>query len=224
MWPFEKRNVHLADVVRPLSGEQLKRLTRIVVIDDEPDTFPTEDLRQNGYSVEYWRSLDAAGLRRLENGEFDIVVLDIQGIVAPGFSDTGDGLGVLRRLKRANPSQAVVACSGQNYSLDTMDFYKIADATLGKPVSIIRCMGILDDLMQSSVGANRYWEGVVASLRVSGVNEKKIRNLEREVMEAAHSGKPLAIERVESIVGHVEKIVIVAELLRKVVALAFGGA
>ena len=111
MWWFDrgKKTTSIRDVAKPLSVEAMKRLARIVVIDDEPDSVPTDDLRANGYSVEYWPIIDAGRLARLERGEFEIIVLDIQGIAPPGFSDTGDGLGVLRQLKKLNPSQVIIA-------------------------------------------------------------------------------------------------------------------
>jgi CheY-like chemotaxis protein len=218
-----KRSKTIRQIAKPLSAEARKRLARIVVIDDEPDSVPTEDLRANGYSVEYWESLDAARLARLERGEFDIVILDIQGIVPPGFSDTGDGLGVLRRLKSSNPSQIVIACSGQSYRIDAMDFYRSADATLAKPISAIRAMEALDEVMRSRVDAGQYWDGVAEMLRQSGVDESRIRKLEHRVAKAAEGNTGVSGAQVEEIVGHVTTVLTVAELVNKAIGLARGG-
>jgi CheY-like chemotaxis protein len=221
-FPWSRQRT-VREVAKPLSSDARKRLTRIVVIDDEPDSVPVEDLRTNGYSVEYWEILNAARLARLERGEFDIVILDIQGIVPPGFSDTGDGLGVLRRLKRANPSQIVVACSGQSYRIDAMDFYRSADGTLAKPISAIRAMETLDELIQSRIGAGQYWDGVANMLREAGVDDAKIRKLENRVAKAAEHSSSLSQSQVESIVGHVGTVVTIAELVNKAISFARGG-
>ncbi len=186
------------------------------MIDDQQDSFPTAELKDSGYRIDYWSRLDASGLRRLEQGEYDIIVLDIQGIVAPDFSDTGDGLGVLRRLKRWNPAQVVVAFSGQSYTLDSMEFYRLADATLSKPVKTIGCMEMLDDLMQNRIGATKYWDGIQSILTTAGVSADKIRKLELAVARAAQKGLPMTTEKVEAIVGHIGTIATVAELLTKV--------
>ena len=53
--------------------------------------FPTASLRADGYTIESWQALDGARLQRLEDGAFDIIILDIQGIAEHGLSDTGDG-------------------------------------------------------------------------------------------------------------------------------------
>lgn len=220
--PFAKKRT-ISDVAKPLSPEALKRLTRIVVIDDEPDSVPTDDLRANGYSVEYWPLIDAARLARLERGEFDIVILDIQGIVSPGFSDTGDGLGVLRRLKKANPSQTIIACSGQSYRIDAMDFYRNADATLAKPISAIRAMETLDGVMQTRIGVGTYWEAIATLLKAGGVAESRITELEGEIAEAMTKGSGVSRDRIEHIIGHVGTIATIVELVGKVILLASGG-
>ena len=201
----------------------MKRLTRIVVVDDERDSVPMADLQANGYAVDYWESLNAERFARLERGEFDIILLDIQGIVTPGFSDTGDGLGILRRLKATNPSQVVVACSGQSYSLDAMDFYRKADATLAKPITSIRAMECVDELMRSRVGARVAWEGIVAMLRTAGVDQAKIDKLERAIATSAKKERQLAAADIEKIVGHVGTIVTVSELAKKAITFIIGG-
>ncbi len=217
---FSRRK--LEDVVKPLTLEALKRLARIVVVDDEPDSVPTDGLKANGYSVDYWPDLDANRLARLERGEFDVVVLDIQGIVAPGLSDTGNGLGVLRRLKHANPTQTVIACSGQSYSIDAMDFYRAADATLAKPISLIRAMETIDEILRTRIGAGYYWNGLVEMLRQSGVTEARIRKLEGEVAKAVSRGTSITVERVEQIVGHIGTIATIGELVKRAILFAGG--
>lgn len=219
---WSKKPKSIRDVAKPLSQDALKRLTRVVVVDDEADSFPTDALRANGYLVEYWESLDAARLARLERGEFDIIVLDIQGIVPPGFSDTGDGLGVLRRLKRINPSQIIIACSGQSYRIDAMEFYRNADATLAKPISALSAMQSIDSVMQTRMGATQYWEGVAQMLSNAGVDASRIRALEDVVARAAAGGQSLSLEKVKAIIGDVGTIATVVELLNKAIGFVLG--
>ena len=79
----------LAPVLNP---EDRKKLAKVLVIDDEEQSFPIENLRADGYSIEHWESVDGPRLSRLEDAQFDIVILDIQGVAAPGLSGAGDGL------------------------------------------------------------------------------------------------------------------------------------
>ncbi|HKE90808.1 MAG TPA: hypothetical protein VKB45_10745, partial [Gemmatimonadales bacterium] len=94
---------------------ELRKRAKIVVVDDDRDSFPTEGLQADGYTIEWWDRIDNARLNRLESGDFDIIILDIQGVAETSLSDTGDGLGVIRRIKTMNPQQVVVAFSGKTY-------------------------------------------------------------------------------------------------------------
>jgi len=95
---FKKRKI--AELPAPPVAE-LRRRTRILVIDDDPHSFPFDTLRREGYAIDYWAKVE--NLQTLEEGRYDIIFLDIQG-VAQEYSKE-DGLGVLEHLKQANPSQ-----------------------------------------------------------------------------------------------------------------------
>ena len=221
-WFWQSKLRSIASIAAPLPLDRLKRLARIVVVDDEADSVPTDALRENGYSVEYWPQLDSPRLARLERGEFDIVMLDIQGIVPANFSDTGNGLGVLRRLKATNPNQIVIACSGQSYTIDAMEFYRNADATLAKPISALRAMQTLDQLLRERISAERYWEGVVALLQRAGVSDARISRLEADLVRSTERQSALSIDSVRARVGDVRNIVTIGELVNKIFALATG--
>ena len=128
MWPWQKRT--LGDVVGEIPLEVLRRRAKIAVIDDDPTAFPTELLQKEGYTIQYLPEVES--LDPLERGQFDIIILDIRG-VAPQWSGddaVDDGLAVLEHLKDRNPSQVVVAFSGETFDLSKSRFWKLADDTL----------------------------------------------------------------------------------------------
>jgi len=63
---------------------EARKRARILVIDDEPDAFPVKLLESEGYNITYWESVES--IRKLEEGEFDILVLDIGGVSSPEVS------------------------------------------------------------------------------------------------------------------------------------------
>lgn len=75
---------------------------RIMIIDDDPTTFNTleKSLEKNGHEV-IWASSGKKGLEKLKEEHPDVVFLE------PQLPD--DGLAVLRKIKRHNPSTVVVA-------------------------------------------------------------------------------------------------------------------
>jgi DNA-binding response OmpR family regulator len=198
--------------------EQKKRV-KIVVIDDDPNSFPTSLLQEDGYTIDAWTSLSAARLHRLESGDYDIIILDIGGITDSSLSDTGDGLGVITRLKAVNRYQVVVAFSGAAFDLGKVPFWKLADDALQKPVSIIKAKETLDALIREHVNVPQYWKSIEALLRSNGVDDSRIRRLEIRVLEAARSKQALGIEDVRKIVGAVSSLGTVASLLTKLLSL-----
>lgn len=182
---FKQKKKSLDSIAKPLSLRDLRKRTKIVVIDDDENAFPIKALADEGYTVEYWSEVKS--LDRLEQGDFDIIVLDIAG-VAKRFSPDDDGFGILQQLKSRNPSQIIVAFSGQSFDLSKQKFFKLADDTMPKPVDPLKCKQVLDQLIESRMTVKHLWETVVALLRSSNVPEKKIKQLEEQVASAVSSG------------------------------------
>lgn len=207
------------DIAVTLTPSELRKRVKIVVIDDEESSFPTKGLQDEGYTVEWWPIVDPSKLRRLESGDFDIIVLDIQGIVPPTISDTGDGLGILRRLKNVNPDQIIVAFSGKSYDLDSMQFFKRAEDVLRKPVSLIQCKEMIDRLIASHVSVRAYWDNLQKLLERQHVSVGRINRLEKEVSRSVLKGKGVSLDRVKEIVGTIDALQTVFGWVQRIAAL-----
>ena len=173
MWFWPKKTIASASVKLPLS-ERRKR-ARILIIDDVQTAFPYKLLQKEGYNVTYWKNV--ANIRDLENGEYDIIVLDIAGIAEPEVSTTG-GIGILTHIKKYNPAQIIIAYSGHKYDLRNAEFWKIADDYLGKPSSLLDCKEKIDALLEQKFTATYYGNVLRTILREQGVSEKKISQFE----------------------------------------------
>lgn len=217
-WRFWKRRT-ITEITDPIPFGELKKRVKIVVVDDDKESFPVEELKESGYTIDWWDQVDSARLHRLESGAFDIIVLDIQGIVAPHLSDTADGLGVLKRIKEVNANQVVVAFSGQTYHLDKMPFYKLADDTMSKPITTIKGKEVLDELIRNRVGVPQYWATIKQLLQKENVPEKKIDRLEHELVRRTTKQELVSADTVKNIVGNVKTISTVVSLLHQIAAL-----
>jgi hypothetical protein len=71
------KKMTIGDLPAP-SFQELKKRTKILVIDDDENSFPFELLRREGYSIEHWPRVES--LSPLEDGHYDIIILDIQGV------------------------------------------------------------------------------------------------------------------------------------------------
>lgn len=219
MFWWRRRIGSLKAAAPSVSFNELKKRVKTVVIDDHQDSFPTEALKRDGYTVDWWPKLDAHLLHRLEAGDYDIIILDIVGITDGDLSDTGDGRGVLRRIKQVNPNQIVVAFSGQSYDFSSQPFWKSADDTLRKPVSLITCKELLDRLMKLNLGIAHYWATVETLLARSDVSAAVTRRLERKVVKAANRRRSLSLEDVKQVVGAIDTIGTVAAFVAKIAGL-----
>jgi DNA-binding response OmpR family regulator len=209
----------LKEITVALPIRELRRRVKIVVVDDDPHSFPIEALQADGYTVEQWQQLDASRLRRLEEGDFDIIILDIQDVCASELSDTGDGLGVLRRVKAVNPSQIIVAFSGRAYDLGSVPFWKLADDALRKPVTLIQCKELLDRLMSERITVQAYWQNIRQLLEKNGVPPAKAKSLEVAVVRAVQGGRTLSLEQLRDTVGTIEALGTVFGWVKRLIAI-----
>ncbi len=178
----------LADERALFPLELLRKRVKILVIDDDKASFPIDLMNSDGYSITQWEALDVNRLRQLETGDFDIVFLDIQG-VAPSTLVENDGIGVLERIKKVNPTQIVVAFSSHSFDLSKNKFWRIADDTLSKPVSFLKCKETVDRLISEKICIGHYWSIVLGILTKEGISKEKISQIEKIVAEAQTTGK-----------------------------------
>ncbi|MBM4083665.1 MAG: response regulator [Planctomycetes bacterium] len=174
-----RRRKKIEDLPAPPVGELRKR-TRILVIDDDPHSFPFDTLRKEGYAIDYWPKVE--NLRTLEEGQYDVIFLDIQGVAQDYAKE--DGLGVLEYLKEKNPSQIVVAFSAHSYDLSKNRFWRLADDSLSKPVEAVKCKQLIDNLIESKRTPAHYWQAIADSLRRQGLAAEDIERVEDKVVRA----------------------------------------
>jgi CheY-like chemotaxis protein len=187
-WP---RQISQLDLTLP-ANESRKR-ARILVIDDDERAFPVKLLQNEGYNVQYWPNVQS--LRALEEGEFDIIILDITGISSPELSKS-EGLGVLEHLKKHNPGQIVVAYSGQSFDLSQQRFFRLADDFLTKPSDLVECKQRIDQLLQTRFTALHYWNALVDVLKKNEVPATKIKSFESLFVKKAQAGERISTEAI----------------------------
>ncbi|MCF1713332.1 hypothetical protein L0U88_01660 [Flavihumibacter sp. RY-1] len=168
----------LKSIQTPLEFEELKKRTRIVVIDDE-DSFPISLFQAENYSIDKWAAVK--DYSKLENGFYDIIVLDIKGVALHISVD--DGLGVLESIKRKNPSQIIIAYSQHSFDLSKAKFWELADEKIAKPSDYLKIKNIIDTLIDSKFKPGRYIETLHSILRKNGYDEIEIKKLDKELIK-----------------------------------------
>ena len=159
-----------------LEFEELKKRTRIVVIDDE-EGFPVKLFQSEGYSIDKWDSVENYG--KLESGFYNIIVLDIKGVAQ--HISTEDGLGVLESIKKRNPAQIIIAYSQHSYDLSKSKFWELADEKIAKPSDFLKIKSIIDNLICTKFKPDRYIKALEIALTTNNIPEKEIEKIERQI-------------------------------------------
>jgi hypothetical protein len=181
---WKKKFNSLANYRSNISFDELKKRLRILVVDDE-DGFPVQLFLNENYSVEKWNKVIDFG--KLENGVYDIIVLDIKGVADHISSD--DGLGVLEVIKKKNPNQIIIAFSQHSYDLSKARFWALADEQIAKPSDFLRIKEKIDKLILELYRPQRYVESLHRILTSANLNIKQINRIDTRIITAIKQKK-----------------------------------
>lgn len=88
-----------------------------------------------------------------------------------------------------NPSQLVVAYSGQRFSVSEQEFFRLADETIAKPTDFVRVTAVLDSLLAEKFNIEHYWNGISTLLESAGVSRRAIAKVQRRIVRALARGE-----------------------------------
>jgi CheY-like chemotaxis protein len=163
-------------------AEIMKR-ARILVVDD--GEFPYLKLfKDDGYTIQQWK--DVIDLAALENGEYDLILLDLRGVGRDYSSD--EGLGILKHIRETAPAQIVIAYSNSDLSLDYQPFFRDADATLHKTKNdYVEYKRKVDALLERKFSLGFYLDRIGAELDDYAPQAPKARKKARDAILSGNS-------------------------------------
>ncbi|EEY73989.1 response regulator transcription factor [Grimontia hollisae] len=163
---FKKKLIKLRepiDVKSYLHSLDIRKKYKIAIVDDELNDFPIEYMKKLGYTVSTYESISLADVDRLLS--FDIIFLDVKGVVKEDF-ETG-GAKLLNLIKRTKSNIVVIAVSSGKYQLSLNGFFENSDDVLNKPIEESEIERIINDLVKNNIDidvmANKLYEMVVCS-------------------------------------------------------------
>jgi CheY-like chemotaxis protein len=162
------------------SSSELPKQLKILVVDDE-DIFPVTGFKEFGYNIDKWDKIDATRLQSLQNGDFDLIVLDIVGVAQEIAVD--DGFEIMQNLKNNNPAQIVIAYSGQTFDISKSDFWQLADEKLGKPTPFVETQEKLHQLIQKKFKIQNYLT-LIESILQSTSNTNKLELVKENIVKS----------------------------------------
>ena len=197
-----------------LSHAEIVKRARILVIDDQE--FPHIVLfKKDGYTIQQWKDVEDLG--SLENGDFDLILLDLRGVGRKHSTD--EGLGILKHIRDRSPAQIVVAYSNEDISLSYQHFFRDADAVLHKTrADYVEFKRTVDDLLDKRFSLGFYFDRIGIALGDAAPQVPKVRKKARKAMLTGKT-EPLqsyltrrledevTVDRVIAVVGAGAKIV-----------------
>lgn len=197
-----------------LSFEEIKKRSKIVVIDDDAFTYRSL-FKRDGYNIDKWNDIN--DMNKLENSYYDIILLDIQG-VGRDYSQKEQGLGILKHIKQANPTQIIVAYSNADWSLRYQEFFKMADAVLAKNVDYVDFKRTVDDLLQRRFTISFYLDKVVSAVKDDVDNPNQIQKMAEKAILSRSTEK---LERyLKTNVDNAQAITLVISIINSVIKIA----
>ena len=104
---------------------------KLAIVDDKPDDFPVDYLRQCGYDLTVIEKISLANTVDLLR--YDLIAMDITNVVVE--DEAKGGLELIRRVKASPNPPIVIAVSGKRYDPTVTEFFKLSDYQMKKPVT-----------------------------------------------------------------------------------------
>lgn len=167
-------------VYGPKNAHSLK----VAVVDDRPEDYPLDTLRQLGYSIVHIGHLTLANVPSLL--KYDCVLLDINGVLEEDLAK--GGLQILKRLKAAD-GPYVVAVSSRGFDITLSDFFMLADHRLKKPIPPADVEGIIERAFVDKFSAANAARRIDQALGLGGTHTRATRSALYAMRRYLETGK-----------------------------------
>lgn len=123
------------------------KAVKIVVVDDNPDDFPLDYLRNSFGQVTVFDKISLSEASKLVG--YDLIFLDMTGVVKEDLKY--GGLQLIKKVKDLPDSPIVVAVSRARFDPTATDYFKIADDVLKKPLTELKCEEVVLELVKDKL-------------------------------------------------------------------------
>lgn len=214
---FKKKETAIE--IKPISFDSIKKIGKIVVIDDDINSFPINEFKDFGYNIDLYTQVDHHLLKRLKNGEYDVIVLDINGIAQKSIS-IDDGFGILINIKEHHPHQVIIAFSGATYDIEKNDFFNKADFFMRKPIDLIKAEEKIDLAMHKAINLQYYLDDLKYLSHNKGFSENEIKKITNVIDKYTLKPTPKSYEDFYKHLKGISDLTTIAEKMKKILDLS----
>ena len=169
-------------ILKEQSVSALKKITDILVIDDNPFTF-LEALRKHEFNIE--QKDDLHSLKDVE--AYDIILCDVRG-VGKFLESKYEGAYLIKQIKEKYPNKSIVAYTANEYDPDFQTYLSYADAIIQKGCALEDWSSLLDKIVKESADPIKQWQKTRSALLESGVSTIDVAKYESQYVKVVKSG------------------------------------
>jgi len=142
---------------------------KIVVIDDNPDDFPLDYLRNTFGQITVFDKISLSETSRLIGN--DLIFLDMMGVVKE--DSRYGGLQLIKKIKALPVPPIVVAVSGARFDPTASDYFKIADDALKKPLTEMKCEEVVLELVKDKMSPFKAADTIDSEILSKSKNDRE---------------------------------------------------
>lgn len=116
---------------------------KIALVDDNPENYPLNFLKKSCFNISVFEEISLSNYDFLF--DFDLIILDIAGIVKEDMKN--GGLELIKRLKAKNKELLIIAASSKKFDPNLTTFFQLADLQINVPISEIDMEQIIEDIL-----------------------------------------------------------------------------
>lgn len=166
MFGWGKRKT-LTDFDRPPSREELIQKARVALIDDEIPLL-LEHMRNSQFSVDHDTS--GTNLRNYEAQLYDVAIVDYYGV--GGSLGTGQGLDLLKHIKRVSPGTRLIAYTSRSLNASESEFFRLSHVVLPKDMGLGDSMALIETEIRKALSKEYLFEAILTKLSMSSPEDR----------------------------------------------------
>jgi CheY-like chemotaxis protein len=166
---FTKPTLPNFDVVLP--RERLIQSGRILFIDDESPIL-LDELRQAGFAVDHDKTGD--DIQKFDQQLYDVAIIDYHGV--GNRLGTGQGLEVIKHIRRVSPRTRLVAYTSRSLTATESEFFRLSHVVLPKDLGLGDSLAIVETELRKAFGKEHLFEALIAKLdRISADDRERLK-------------------------------------------------
>lgn len=207
----ELADLNAEPVLKNYSLAQLKRVTDILIIDDDPFTYE-EALKKNEFMIDY--KSDVQSLKEVE--AYSVILCDIAG-VGKFLESQYEGAYLVQQIKEKYPHKTVIVYSGNKFTTAYQEYLNYADYTMQKGATLEKWNTLLTQIVREGADPVRQWIKTRTALLEAGLSIVEVAKLEDKYVRAIKNSSYESLSKLAKDAGSSYKHILV-ELLSSTIA------